>query len=167
MDAHAPRDPIVGADYVAFGRTRVVDHAVARDHLSSPSWTGFELPCATQSVFIAASLWRRTGRNGLLHPLAQRVRGFSATCPGIAPRREVRWPGGPSLPGRYRLFLYLYVLRKRDWLGHGRHGCLCRSPEPLLRSRPEALGNGVVVRGAGDYQQRDRGGCGHHQFSVG
>src|ERR1700722_9086200 len=136
MDAHAPRDPIVGADYAAPGRTRVADHAFARGHVSGSSRTGFQLPCATESILIAASLWRRAGRNGLRHPLAQRVRGFGPISPGIAPRSEVRWPGGPALVGGYRHLLYFYVLCQCHWLGDRRHGCLWHPPPPLLRSWP-------------------------------
>ena len=82
--------------------------------------------------------------------------GAGAAGPGIPPRQQVRWPGGHPFAGGYRRLLHLYLVCQRHRLGHGRHGCLRRAPQSLLRSGPRAVGSRLVVGRARSDQQRDR-----------
>ena len=145
-----------------FGRTRAADHAVARHHFPDPSRTGFQLYCAAQSVGSAASSWRDPGGNGFLHPLAQRVRRVRRRWPRNR-RRASKFVGQAVILSLVvtGALLHLYFLCQRHRLGHWRHGGLRHAPESVLRAGPQAVGDGVVVRGAGADQQRHRSRPGH------
>ncbi len=115
---------------------------------------GSSVPCAAQALFIAASLRRHLGRDGFLHPRAERLRGSRAARPGSSPSRQVYRPGDHALARKHRYLLHLHFLCQRNRLGHRRHGGLRLQSQSVLRSWPGAMGRGLVVRCARHHQQR-------------
>jgi amino acid transporter len=85
--------------------------------------------------------------------------GFEAPAP-LA--QEARLPGkfiGQAIMlslGSIGSLLHLYFLCERHRLGHRRHGRLRLQSQSVLRSRPCAMGRGLVVRGSRHHQQRRR-----------